>query len=280
MELNFNLKPVGKVVSPVKKTSEMPLQGVEAQVVIFPEFAPALDDLEEHSHLWLICWLHKASRDSLKVVPKRVKASTELKGVFSLRSPVRPNPISLTACRLIKKEGNRLYLTNIDVVDGTPVLDIKPYSVGWDCIFSARNNSSYQIYQKLNRKEAFEDMLRQAANFHGGSCVGVSIGVRTAYFVMNHFGINLQAKELSCRAQVRGCLADAVQALMQANNKRFLRLEPQTGEFWFRYLNQELYLKITPKKFFTIEEVMQASDEEMFATIKVTEVKNDARATH
>jgi tRNA-Thr(GGU) m(6)t(6)A37 methyltransferase TsaA len=276
MELNFNLKPVGKVVSPIKETGKMPLQGVEAEVVIFPEFTPALDNLEEHSHLWLLCWLHEAARDRLKVVPKRVKASTEPKGVFSLRSPARPNPISLTASRLLKREGNRLFLANIDVIDGTPVLDIKPYSVGWDCIFSARNNSNYQIYQKLGRQEALEDMLRQAANFHGGSCVGISIGVRTAYFVLNHFGLSLQTKELSCRAQARGCLADAVQSLMQANNKRFIRLEPQTGEFWFRYLNQELYLKITPKKFYSVEEVMQASDEEMFATIKETEVKNDA----
>ncbi|HEB12193.1 MAG TPA: tRNA (N6-threonylcarbamoyladenosine(37)-N6)-methyltransferase TrmO, partial [Actinobacteria bacterium] len=184
---NPELKFIGRIVSPRKTSKNLPLQGVGAQARVFDEYTDALEGIDRYSHIWLLCWLHESDRERLKVVPKRIDADSPPRGVFSLRSPVRPNPIGLTASRLIKREGNTLFLEHIDFVDDTPIIDIKPYSVGWDSIFCAWNNSTYATYAKLTRENTFADMLRQAANFHGDACVGVAIGTRAAHLAMEYF---------------------------------------------------------------------------------------------
>lgn len=263
--MDNELRFIGRVVSPVKASGDLPLQGVDARIQIFDEYAAALDDIDEHSHIWVLGWLHQADRDRLKVVPKRVKTESPPKGVFALRSPVRPNPIGLTATRLLKRDGNTLYLEHIDFLDGTPVIDIKPYSVGWDSIFSARNNSTYAVYSKLSPADAYADMLRQAANWHGDSCIGVAIGMRSVYLAMNHFQCDPQEKSLKVTAHVRGCIADAVQALLQAGSKRFTRCEPPTGKLVFTKEDRSLALTVTLSKFSSVDDVLAAPDEAIFA---------------
>ncbi len=261
------LKFIGRIVSPAKDSSALPLQGVGAQAHIFEEYAAGLDDIDDHDHIWILAWLHEAGRDRLKVVPKRVKADSPPKGVFALRSPTRPNPIGLTASRLLKREGNILFLEHVDFIDGTPIIDIKPYSVGWDSIFSAKNNSSFATYAKMDAADAFADMLRQAANFHGDACVGVAIGMRAAYAAMNHFQCDLQTKSLKAAAAVRGCIADAVQGLLQAGNKRFQKIEPPAGKIVFEMDGRRLTLTVTPEKFESVDAVLAAPDERIFSRI-------------
>ena len=258
------LKFVGRVVSPARDSGSLPLQGVPAEAHIFAEYADALDDLDEHSHIWLLCWLHEADRDRLKVAPKRIKVDSPPKGVFSLRSPVRPNPIGLTAARILGREGNVLYLDHVDFIDGTPIVDIKPYSVGWDSIFSARNNSTYGTYAKMAVEDVYDDMLRQAANFHGDCCIGVAIGMRAAHLAMRHFKCDLQTKSLKATAAARGCIADALQGLMQAGNKRFFKIEPPTGEIVFELDGRRLKLTVTRDKFESVDAVLAAPDEKVF----------------
>jgi tRNA-Thr(GGU) m(6)t(6)A37 methyltransferase TsaA len=114
------MKPVGRVAR----------QGDRAFIEIFPEFAPALDGLTGHSHIWVFFWFHgndtPKKRAILKVHPRKDPANP-LTGVFATRSPVRPNLIGLTACRLLKVEGLRLEVEGLDAWDDTPVVDIKPY---------------------------------------------------------------------------------------------------------------------------------------------------------
>jgi len=263
------LKFIGKIVSPASDSGALPLQGVCAEAHIFDEYSAALDDIDEHSHIWLLCWLHEADRGRLKVVPRRIKADSPPKGVFSLRSPARPNPIGLTATRLLKREGNVLSLEHIDFIDGTPIIDIKPYSVGWDSIFSAKNNSKYEIYAKMDIADAYDDMLRQAANFHGDCCIGTAIGMRAAYLAMNHFKCDLQTKSLKVDAAARGCIADALQGLMQAGNKRFTRGAPPTGEIVFSKDGAGLKLTVTANKFASVEAVLSAPDSEVFSNVEV-----------
>ena len=98
----------------------------EAVVEILPEYADALVLIEEWDHLLVTCWLHLAPRDLLMVHPKG-DMQLPLSGVFGTRSPVRPNPIAVYTVELLKVEENRLHVTGIDAVDGTPVLDIKPF---------------------------------------------------------------------------------------------------------------------------------------------------------
>jgi tRNA-Thr(GGU) m(6)t(6)A37 methyltransferase TsaA len=263
-----SLKFIGRIKTAIATTDEMPMQGVEAEAHIDAAYAEALGGIEKCSHIWLLVWLHRSDRDRLKVVPKRIKTAVEEKGVFSLRSPIRPNPIGMTAVRLLEKTGNVLHLSHVDFIDGTPIIDIKPYSVGWDAIFSAKNNSSFHTYDKMPAEEVYADMLRQAANFHGHVCVGTAIGMRAANLAMRHFKCDLQDQALTAKIGTRGCVADAVQALMQAGGKRFSRPEPSDGVLAFSRDNKTLRLEPAAEKLGSVDEVLAAHDERIFSRIE------------
>lgn len=124
---SITLNPVGIVKSEIKDGKIMPLTGVTAKIEVFPKYKEALDRIDESSHLWILSWLHKAPRNTMKVVPKKVNPLSDEFGVFAIRCPARPNPIALTLVELNKVEDNILYVTGLDAIDGTPVLDIKPY---------------------------------------------------------------------------------------------------------------------------------------------------------
>jgi len=120
--------PIGILHSPYRTLDEAPRWGTlsdeEAVVEVFEEYVEGLDGIERYTHLDLLLYFHQASRSILKVKPPH---SEELRGVFAARSPHRPNPIGLTTVRLVKREGRFLTVTNVDAIDGTPVLDIKPH---------------------------------------------------------------------------------------------------------------------------------------------------------
>jgi len=100
---------------------------VEAVVEVLPEFEEGLRGVEEFSHLILVTYLHKSRGRPLVVRPKRVLGAPEV-GVFATDSPDRPNPIGVTIVRLVKREGRLLHVEGVDLFDGTPVLDIKPFT--------------------------------------------------------------------------------------------------------------------------------------------------------
>jgi tRNA-Thr(GGU) m(6)t(6)A37 methyltransferase TsaA len=123
-------RPIGVVHSPFLPDDHVPPRrvdshGVEGTVEVLSEYAEGLRDLEGFSHIFLLCHLHLSAGYALTVKPP---SDTVTHGVFATRSPRRPNPISLTLVRLRRIENNVLYVTDIDLVDGTPVLDIKPYT--------------------------------------------------------------------------------------------------------------------------------------------------------
>ena len=131
------LKPVGVVhtKAPDSQIKEEHRE-VEAVVEIFPEFEEALEGLDGYSHLLLLSYFHKLRPEQigpLKVKPKRAtRRGCKLEelptlGVFALDSPTRPNPIGLTLVRLLKRQGRMLFVAGIDLFDGTPVVDVKPY---------------------------------------------------------------------------------------------------------------------------------------------------------
>lgn len=124
---NITLSPIGIVKSEITDGKIMPLSGVAAKIEVFSQYREALDRIDESSHLWILSWFHKAPRNVMKVVPTKVNPLSDEFGVFAIRCPARPNPIALTLVKLEKVEGNILYVTGLDAVDGTPVLDIKPY---------------------------------------------------------------------------------------------------------------------------------------------------------
>lgn len=99
-------------------------QEIKGHILIYEEFAEGLDDLDGFSHIYLLYHLHLSSSYNLKVVPF---LDDQLRGLFSTRAPRRPNPIGLSMVKLIGIEANRLEIENVDIIDGTPLLDIKPY---------------------------------------------------------------------------------------------------------------------------------------------------------
>lgn len=122
------VRPIGFVRSPYGEKVEAPRQGTAGgaagTVELLPPYQDALSDLEGFERIWLLFWFDRAEGWKPKVLPPR---SEEKRGVFATRSPHRPNPIGLTAVRLERIEGLVLHIRDLDLVDGTPVLDIKPY---------------------------------------------------------------------------------------------------------------------------------------------------------
>jgi tRNA (adenine37-N6)-methyltransferase len=125
---------IGVVHSPHKRAQETPIQpvyarGIAGRAEIFPEFAEGLRDIEGFSHLHLLYLFHVAGPMRLSVQPFLEDA---FHGVFATRAPGRPNPIGLSLVRLVRREGNILHLGDVDLLDGTPLLDIKPYIKRFD----------------------------------------------------------------------------------------------------------------------------------------------------
>ncbi len=126
----FKMSAIGYMHSPFRNTSEIP-KGLgakhfaEGTLEIKPDFEAGLYDIDGYSHLIVIWVFHKSEGHDLMVTPP---SDTRPHGVFSTRSPRRPNPIGLTNVELLRREGRRLHLRGVDMLDGTPVLDIKPYT--------------------------------------------------------------------------------------------------------------------------------------------------------
>ena len=123
------LEPVGRVQSPLTDPADAPKQGFEgapeAELVLEPNLLDALDGIEPGARLIVLTWLDRARRDVLRVHP-RDDPSNPMRGVFSTRSADRPNPIGLHEVEVLAIEGNRVRVSGLEAVDGTPVLDLKP----------------------------------------------------------------------------------------------------------------------------------------------------------
>jgi L-fuculose-phosphate aldolase len=144
----YIVRPIGVIRSALKDPADAPKQGAltgqEAEIVVDPAYLPALEGLEQRvapagkapfddrahckdAKIIVICWMHRADRGRQKVHPQGQEELPE-RGVFSTRSPHRPNPVSLHTVTLLAIEGNVLRVRGMDAIDGTPVVDIKPHS--------------------------------------------------------------------------------------------------------------------------------------------------------
>lgn len=145
--------PVGIIHSPFEDAKGMPIQpagahGAVGSVEVFPEYCAGLKDIQDFSHIILIYHFHMSGKYSLEAKPF---LDDQVRGVFAMRGPARPNPIGISAVRLLKVEGCILHIEDVDIIDGTPLLDIKPYvpefdwraveRIGW---LSGRSKNVYQ----------------------------------------------------------------------------------------------------------------------------------------
>lgn len=147
----IKFESIGVIQTSYKTLENMPIQpmgakGVKASVLLKSEFVDGLMDLEEFSHVILIYYLHKVMDYKLKVIPFM---DTEEHGIFATRSPRRPNAIGISTVKLISIDGNILHVEDADVLDGTPLLDIKPFFGQFD---NRENVKSGWLDRKWNEK--------------------------------------------------------------------------------------------------------------------------------
>lgn len=127
-------EPIGIIHTPFKEQKGTPIQpgkgkGIKGTIEIYNNFAEGLEDLDKFSHIILLFHLHRSEGYKLKIIPYLDNVE---RGLFSTRAPRRPNSIGLSVVKLIKIEGNILHIENIDILDGSPLLDIKPYVPSFD----------------------------------------------------------------------------------------------------------------------------------------------------
>ena len=130
----IQFRPIGVIHTPFRSLKGIPIQpagasSVRGDVDVFPEFAEGLKDLDGFSHIVLLYHFHQAAQTKLIVTPF---LDSQPRGVFATRAPTRPNNIGLSVVRLVSVEGHTLHVENVDILDGTPLLDIKPYVPEFD----------------------------------------------------------------------------------------------------------------------------------------------------
>ncbi len=136
----MELEPIGIIHSPFAEAKGTPIQpraaeGVEGTVEVFEPFVAGLKDLDGFERIWLLYWFDRVAGPRMTVTPF---LDDEPRGLFATRAPCRPNPIGMSPVRLLRIEGNVLHVADVDVLDSTPLLDIKPYAPQLDCFDVAR----------------------------------------------------------------------------------------------------------------------------------------------
>jgi len=135
---DISLKAIGIVRSEIKRREKCDASNVVSEIVFDPKLTEALDNLDEFSHIIVIYWMHQSHKPAPMKVHPRYRMETSPVGVFASRSPDRPNPIGKTTVRLVERRNNVLKVQGLDAIDGTPVIDIKPYIPGLDSVDDAR----------------------------------------------------------------------------------------------------------------------------------------------
>jgi tRNA-Thr(GGU) m(6)t(6)A37 methyltransferase TsaA len=149
----ISFQQIGTIHSPFHDLAGMPIQptsdaSASGTIEIFPEFIPGLKDLDGFSDIILIYHLHQAGPAKLEVKPF---LDTEIHGVFATRAPTRPNAIGLSVVKLNRIEGGILHVDKLDILDGTPLLDIKPYIPEFDHQTEVRTGWLEQAKGKVKR---------------------------------------------------------------------------------------------------------------------------------
>ena len=150
------LNPIGVIHSPFTDAEGMPIQrsgalGIAGSIIMGEEYLEGLNDLDGFSHIILLYHFHLVTDYSLMVRPF---LDDNLHGVFATRAPKRPNPIGISIVRLLKIEGHILSIADVDIVDGTPLLDIKPYVPEFDCIQAEKIGWLSRKVQKADHHKA------------------------------------------------------------------------------------------------------------------------------
>lgn len=154
--MNIIFNPIGEISSPYQSIEDMPIQfagakGIQGKVIIFPEFAEGLKDIDGFSHIILLYYFHRVKESNLTVIPF---LDSKPRGIFATRAPKRPNPIGLSVVRLLDRNDNILNIENVDILDGTPLLDIKPYVPDFDHINESQIGWLKNVIHGVGKKKS------------------------------------------------------------------------------------------------------------------------------
>ena len=260
----ITLRPIGYVRSSVTDPKDLPFEGVPAQIEILERWEEALDGIENYSHIIVLGHLNGAEPRSLKVHPMGISSLPEV-GLLASRSPHRPNPITVTVTRLLRRKSRTLSVDPLDLIDGTPVVDIKPYHPSTDSVFGATTPDRFNLFRFIPEEELLRHLVIEASRFHGEACAGLAIGVRIAWRAMKELACDLRSREVEVLSKAGGCMTDAVQALTGANSKRLRRSDELDGTIAINKGDRKLAFAIgQDRRFRKVEEVLRARDEEIF----------------
>ncbi len=209
-KVKIDIEPIGYVTAEYDEPANMPLHGKPAVIEILPEYSEALTLIEKNSHLWVLSWFHKSDRSVLKTAPMKIDPNMPQYGVFALRAPNRPNPIGLSLVELDRVEGNKLYVKKFDGVNGTPIIDIKPYFQK-DIVFSPDTPDIHPI--KIEAKRTW--MLEEAIRHHKEMCPDLVLAVRMAALADVNIG-KLSHDDVLLYVEGSSCLIDTLQGLARA----------------------------------------------------------------
>lgn len=157
--VSITFSSIGIVYSGHHIAKQTPIQPVYAKgcpgrVEIFPEYASGLRDIDGFSHIYLIYYFNRA--ETPKLIVKPFLQDVE-RGVFSTRAPCRPNAIGLSIVELLRREGNVLFLDGVDILDGTPLLDIKPYTARFDRLEMTRNGWQDEVDEQTAQERGLRE---------------------------------------------------------------------------------------------------------------------------
>jgi tRNA-Thr(GGU) m(6)t(6)A37 methyltransferase TsaA len=244
MSPKLHVTPIGVVRSAHRDPAAVPGEGVDAEIAVDPAYAAALDGVEDATHLIVLGWLDRARRDLL-VVRGRDGAGPP-RGVFATRCASRPNPISHSVVRLVGRDGLSLRVRDLDLADGTPVLDLKPYVPGQDTAFAARKRRSVRI-AAMSEAEALTWLEPDLVRHLGADATSLPARAGLAALIATRL-LGREPRDEALRASVNRADAalDAVQGLIGATfSSGRIALDPAEGPLRFRFSAEDRAVVLT-----------------------------------
>ncbi|TDO92009.1 formylmethanofuran dehydrogenase subunit E [Halanaerobium saccharolyticum] len=178
-------------------------------IEIEAEYIDGLDQIEDYEYLQIVFYFHKS--EGYDLISKRRKGPE--RGLFTSRSPRRPSPIGITTVELLKREGSKLHVYGLDAIDGTPVIDIKPYASFMDqpTLSLQKETPRYRI-NKLLKYQNRQDLLLKAGELHGHYCPYLALGVLASADVLKRFDAeNDGMEDLLAVVETNSCFSDGIQ---------------------------------------------------------------------
>ena len=206
----MEIKKIAEVRSEYKKpVGPDKMRKSKSVIEVEAEYLDGLDKIENYEYLQILFYFHKS--EGYDLISKRRKGPE--RGLFTSRSPRRPSPIGMTTVELLQREGNKLHVYGLDAIDGTPVIDIKPYTSFMDqpALSLQKETPRYQI-NKLIKYENLADLLIKAGELHGHYCPYLALGVLAAQDAVQKMNADNDGMEnLLAVVETNSCFSDGIQ---------------------------------------------------------------------